>query len=101
MAQYRECYDLDVQHLHLAHLCHAEEAEEVRAALWELYPRYYEAYAIFAGRSQWPLVRHVDVYSFFDEARLLDRGEPAAALPPLDVPSTPTGGQQTAKPLTL
>jgi len=33
-----------------------------------------DAYAIYGGRSSWPLIRQVDVYSFFDDAKILDRG---------------------------
>jgi len=80
-ARFRQCFDADIRELHLDDLCHSEEEEEVRATLWELYPRLYETYAIYAGRSQWPLVRHVDVYGFFDEARLLDRGGPPGVAP--------------------
>jgi len=77
--RFRQCYEVDLRELHLSDLCHAEEEEEVLETLWELYPRLYETYAAFAGRSSWPLVRHVDVYSFFDEARLLERAGPLAA----------------------
>ncbi|CAK0871173.1 unnamed protein product, partial [Prorocentrum cordatum] len=52
---------------------------EVTQVLWELYDHLYETYAIYAGRSQWPLVRHVDVYAFFDEAKLLQANLPIAA----------------------
>lgn len=70
----RKCYDVDIKELHLSDLCHADEEAEVKETLWELYSWYYEAWAIVAGRSQWPLVRQVDVYDFFDSHRLLDRG---------------------------
>merc|ERR1719162_239690 len=42
--------------------------------IWDLYGRFYDTYSIFAGRSSFPLIRQVDVYGFFEEARLLDRG---------------------------
>ena len=29
---------------------------------------------MYAGRSLWPLIRQVDVYGFFEDASLLDRG---------------------------
>merc|ERR1712113_1137027 len=54
-AKLRQCFDVDIRQFHLVELCHADEEDEVRETLWDLYPRLYEAYAVFAGRSQWPL----------------------------------------------
>lgn len=78
-AQLRGCFDADLPELRLSELCRADEEAEVTQVLWELYDRLYETYAIYAGRSQWPLVRHVDVYAFFDEAKLLQANLPIAA----------------------
>lgn len=76
----RQCLDADLIQMHISDFCYADEEPEVLQTLWELYGRLYETYAIFAGRSQWPMVRQVDVYAFFEEAALLDRG-------PLGAPS--------------
>lgn len=76
----RQCLDADLKEMHMTDLCRADEEEEVRETLWELYsPFYYEVYAVYAGRSQWPLIRQVDVYTFFDDAQMLDRGPMFAA----------------------
>eukprot|EP00929_Paragymnodinium_shiwhaense_P054064 TRINITY_DN27099_c0_g1_i1.p1 TRINITY_DN27099_c0_g1~~TRINITY_DN27099_c0_g1_i1.p1 ORF type:complete len:1464 (-),score=380.45 TRINITY_DN27099_c0_g1_i1:227-4618(-) len=75
----RQCYERDLDAWHLSDLCHADEEMEVKDVLWDLYPRLYENYAIFAGRSQWPYVRQVDVYSFFEAAQLLQRGAPSSS----------------------
>mmetsp|Transcript_58889 Transcript_58889/g.140507 ORF Transcript_58889/g.140507 Transcript_58889/m.140507 type:complete len:1324 (-) Transcript_58889:85-4056(-) len=66
-----ECYQVDVAKFQMSDLCHTREEKEVKEAIAELYCTLYESYAIFAGRSLWPLVRHVDVYAFFDEAQIL------------------------------
>lgn len=92
----RLCYEADIRHLHMSDLCHRDEEEEVKAVLWELYGRFYDTYAIFAGRSQWPMVRQVDVYGFFEQSHLLDRTPPGAAglapsSPPLSPPASPGG----------
>jgi len=78
-AQLRGCFEADLPQLRLSELCRADEEAEVTQVLWELYDHLYETYAIYAGRSQWPLVRHVDVYAFFDEAKLLQANLPIAA----------------------
>lgn len=70
----RECYEADLPMVHLDEICHIEEEDEVREAIWELYGQLYDTYSIYAGRSLWPRIRQVDVYSFFEEADLLDRG---------------------------
>jgi len=92
----RQCYEVDIRHLHLSDLCHKDEEAEVKAVLWELYGRFYDTYAIFAGRSQWPLIRQVDVYGFFEQAHLLDRGPMATvqqASPSTSPPTSPGGGE--------
>jgi len=79
----RQCIDADFREMHMSDLCRASEEEEVKQTWWELYSRYYyETYAIYAGRSQWPLIRQVDIYSFFDDAQMLDRGPLFGSLPP-------------------
>jgi len=80
-----DCYDEDVKHICFQDLCHADEEQEVRATLQEKYQLYHECYALFSGRSQWPLVRQVDMYSFFEEADVLDG--PRFGLP--SAPSSP------------
>eukprot|EP00928_Gymnodinium_smaydae_P008345 TRINITY_DN13037_c1_g2_i1.p1 TRINITY_DN13037_c1_g2~~TRINITY_DN13037_c1_g2_i1.p1 ORF type:complete len:1391 (-),score=172.68 TRINITY_DN13037_c1_g2_i1:106-4278(-) len=75
----RECYELDMGVLNFCDLCHVSEEPEVRRTLWDIYGVLYETYAIFAGRSQWPFVRQVDVYGFFEEARILKSRGPASA----------------------
>eukprot|EP00927_Polykrikos_kofoidii_P060488 TRINITY_DN55450_c0_g1_i1.p1 TRINITY_DN55450_c0_g1~~TRINITY_DN55450_c0_g1_i1.p1 ORF type:complete len:1333 (+),score=186.86 TRINITY_DN55450_c0_g1_i1:284-4282(+) len=70
----RQSYEADLRSWHLSELCDANEEEEVKQKLWNVYDRLYEAYAIFSGRSQWPMVRQVDVYGFFEETHLLHRG---------------------------
>mmetsp|Transcript_55891 Transcript_55891/g.130851 ORF Transcript_55891/g.130851 Transcript_55891/m.130851 type:complete len:1307 (-) Transcript_55891:122-4042(-) len=66
-----ECCRVDVGKLQMSDLCHSREEDEVKEVIAELYSFLYETYAIFAGRSLWPLVRQVDVYAFFDEAQIL------------------------------
>jgi len=66
-----ECYRVDIDKLQMSDLCHSREEDEVKEVIAELYSCLYETYAIFAGRSLWPLVRQVDVYAFFDEAQIL------------------------------
>jgi hypothetical protein len=70
----RECFEADLPDFRLDEICHIEEEDEVQDTIWELYGHFYDTYAIYAGRSRWPLIRQVEVYSFFEEARLLDRG---------------------------
>jgi hypothetical protein len=70
----RECYEADLPMVHLDEICHIEEENEVKESIWEIYGHLYDTYSIYAGRSSWPLIRQVDVYSFFEEAELLDRG---------------------------
>merc|ERR1711879_1039811 len=74
----QQCYEVDVEKIHLQDHCHWEEDQEVRQTIRELYGDLYSTYAIYAGRSQWPLIRQVDVYGFFEEARLLNRAGPVA-----------------------
>mmetsp|Transcript_105697 Transcript_105697/g.187978 ORF Transcript_105697/g.187978 Transcript_105697/m.187978 type:complete len:1306 (+) Transcript_105697:40-3957(+) len=71
---WNDCCEEDLKHIYLKDLCHVNEEPEVKATLRQKYKLYYECYALFSGRSQWPLIRQVDVYGFFEEARLLDRG---------------------------
>jgi len=71
---WNDCCEEDLKHIYLQDLCHVDEEAEVKATLREKYKLYYECYALFSGRSIWPQIRQVDVYGFFEEARLLDRG---------------------------
>eukprot|EP00931_Biecheleriopsis_adriatica_P063564 TRINITY_DN38517_c0_g1_i1.p1 TRINITY_DN38517_c0_g1~~TRINITY_DN38517_c0_g1_i1.p1 ORF type:complete len:1281 (+),score=268.42 TRINITY_DN38517_c0_g1_i1:110-3952(+) len=80
------CYDEDMKNIRFECLCHRDEEPEVRATLREKYNAYYECYALYAGRSQWPHVRQVDIYGVFEEASLLDRGSSG---PPVK-PTTPS-----------
>lgn len=93
-----ECFEVDIAEVHLNDLCHKAEEPAVRQTLWELYETLYETYAIFAGRSQWPLVRQVDVYSLFEEARLLNRNGPGA---PSEADAPPEPASSEPLPLTL
>lgn len=99
----QQAYEADLLSWHLSDLCDAYEEEEVKQTLWNVYGRLYDAYAIVAGRSQWPLVRQVDVYGFFEEAGLLDREgharrdvQPQTASPPVSVPGSPSAGVASA-----
>lgn len=69
-----ECYHVDLPCLHFDEICHVDEEDEVKGTVWEIYGYLYDTYAMYAGRSLWPLIRQVDVYSFFEEGGLLDRG---------------------------
>jgi hypothetical protein len=76
----RSCFQADLPQLRLGEICRASEEAEVKEVLWSVYDHLYETYAIYAGRSQWPLVRNTDVYAFFDEAKLLHVSDPAASI---------------------
>jgi len=69
-----ECYQVDLPCLRFDEICHVDEEDVVKEAVWEIYGYLYDSYAMYAGRSLWPLIRQVDVYGFFEEASLLDRG---------------------------
>lgn len=82
---WQQCFQEDLRLMHVGDLCQPQEEAEVIGALKGLYRYYYEAYAIVAGRSQWPLVRQKDVFAFFADIRLLDittSGALPAAAPP-------------------
>jgi hypothetical protein len=103
----RECFEVDLQMLHLNEICHVDEENEVKETIWNLYCYFYDTYAMYAGRSSWPLIRQVDVYSFFEEASLLDRGPLAVDGSLLSVsegakssanPSSPSGPASPSSP---
>jgi len=102
MQRLQECYEVDIKTWHIGDLCHAEEETEVKKTLWDIYSVLYETYVIFAGRSQWPLVRQVDVYGFFEEARLMSSSGPGSFggsdpdLPEPSPPTTPVGVGRSA-----
>lgn len=68
-----ECCEEDVKIIYLKDVCHVDDEEAVKEALRSKYDLYYECYALFAGRSQWPFVRYVDMFSVFEEAKVVDR----------------------------
>lgn len=68
-----DCFEEDVKIIYLKDVCHVDDEEAVKEALRSKYDLYYECYALFAGRSQWPFVRYVDMFSVFEEARVVDR----------------------------
>eukprot|EP00438_Fugacium_kawagutii_P005620 Skav208679 [mRNA] locus=scaffold775:199138:211981:+ [translate_table: standard] len=56
-----DCFQEDIQIIYLKDMCHVDDIEAVKDALRSKYDLYYECYALFAGRSQWPFVRYVDM----------------------------------------
>eukprot|EP00435_Cladocopium_sp_Y103_P002462 s173_g1.t1 len=68
-----DCFEEDIKIIYLKDVCHVEDEGAVKEALRSKYDLYYECYALFAGRSQWPFVRYVDMFSVFEEARVVDR----------------------------
>jgi len=68
-----DCFEEDIKIIYLKDVCHVDDEEAVKEALRSKYDLYYECYALFAGRSQWPFVRYVDMFSVFEEAHVVDR----------------------------
>ena len=56
-----QCCEVDIQYIYLTDLCHVDDEEGIKKALRDQYHLYYECYARFAGRSQWPFIRYVDM----------------------------------------
>lgn len=66
-----QCFQVDKQQMRWQVLIHQDQEEETKKTLLKVYNHYYEAYAVTSGRSQWPLVRQAEVYTFFSESDLM------------------------------
>ena len=64
-----DCCEMDLKYIYLVDLCHVDDEEGMKAALRDQYHLYYECYARFAGRSQWPFIRYVDMQPRLISAR--------------------------------